>query len=83
MLPPLPSPPKFPFSKNPGIKGSKMEKCEQGRDEKIYRSVASLQGVVQKTCGGPKKDQIYPLHFGKVMDEVRYGLFDEVPALCK
>ncbi|GFU60785.1 piggyBac transposable element-derived protein 4 [Trichonephila clavipes] len=37
---PLPSHPKFPFTGNPGIKGSKMEKYEQGRDEKIYLSAA-------------------------------------------
>ncbi|GFU24268.1 uncharacterized protein TNCV_3395891 [Trichonephila clavipes] len=47
---PLPSHPKFPFTGNPGIKGSKMKKYEQGRDEKIYRSVAPTRRST-KTCG--------------------------------
>ncbi|GFX54911.1 piggyBac transposable element-derived protein 4 [Trichonephila clavipes] len=73
---PLPSHPKFPFTGNPGIKGSKMEKYEQGRDEKIYRSVAPTRRST-KTCGTEvlveKTNSIHSI-FGKVMGEVRYGL---------
>ncbi|GFU71794.1 piggyBac transposable element-derived protein 4 [Trichonephila clavipes] len=51
------------------LKGSKIEKCEQGRDKKIYRSVAFTRRST-KICGKVvwvKRPILFTPFFGKVM----------------
>ncbi|GFY07939.1 hypothetical protein TNCV_2579711 [Trichonephila clavipes] len=53
-----------------------MEKCEQGRDEKIYRSVAFTRRSTKpvEKWFGSKRPILSTPFFGTVMGEVRYGL---------